>query len=93
MSVYGGNGEPQFRGSVQRLLDEKQIAWQVSTGQTNALSFSSSVSQSFNKQNMDAISIGPALSGMHSAYALVSKFALYTTYQSYLAFLEANTLL
>ena len=93
VSVYGVNGEPQFRGSVQRLLDEKQIAWQVSTGQTNALSFSSSVSQSFNKQNMDAISIGPALSGMHTAYELVSKFDLYTTYQSYLAFLEANTLL
>ena len=93
VSIYGGNGLPQFRGSVQRLLDEKQIAWQVSAGQTNAISFSSSVSQSFNKQNMDAISIGPALSGMHTAYELVSKFDLYTTYQSYLAFLEATTLL
>lgn len=94
VATYGGNGLPQFRGSVQRVLDEKNIPWQVSTAiKGGGLSFYSSVSQSFNKQNMDAISIGPALSGMHTAYELVSKADLYATYQSYLAFMEATTLL
>lgn len=94
IATYGGNGLPQYRGSVQRALDARNIPWQVSTAIKGAgPSFLSSVSQSFNRQNMDTISIGPALSGMHTAYELVSKADLYATYQSYLCFMEATTLL
>lgn len=88
VACYMSNTLPQYRSRFMRMLDRHQVLWQLSTEHSDRVQFGSSVAQSFHRENMDTVSAGPGLNGMHGVYELVHKTDLYHTYLAYRAFYE-----
>jgi aspartyl aminopeptidase len=78
----------EYMGWVRGILNKRQIPWQ--TGELGKVDEGGggTIARHLAAYGMDIVDMGPALLSMHSPFELASKADAYSTYLSYLAFLE-----
>ncbi len=88
---YGANdAHPEYLGWLRRILDEKNIPWQMAELGKVDVGGGGTVALFLAAYGMDVVDAGPALLGMHSPFELSSLPDIYSTKLAYQAFLESE---
>jgi aspartyl aminopeptidase len=78
----------EYIGWIRTMLNKKKIPWQ--TGELGKVDEGGggTVAKYLAEYGMDIVDMGPALLSMHAPFEIASKVDAYSTYLSYLAFME-----
>ncbi len=80
----------EFTEWLIRVLDSREVPWQMTMLGKERVQFCGSVAYSFAHMGMEVINMGPGIFAMHSPWELVSKLDLYMGYKGYKAFWETE---
>ncbi len=89
----GGKGgandaSAEFMGAIRKLYNDFKITFQTAELGAVDIGGGGTVAMYFAARGIDTIDAGPAVLGMHAPKETISKADLFSTYQSYKAFLE-----
>lgn len=86
---YDSNdANPEFLAKIRKLLDDRQVVWQVGELGKVDLGGGGTVAQYMARYGMEVLDCGVALLGMHSPFEVASKADVYMAYRTYKAFLQ-----
>ena len=81
----------EYTGWIRRLLNKAGVIWQPASGiGVVDLRGGGTVGMFFARHNIEVIDMGVPLLNMHAPFEIAHKGDLYSCYQAYKAFLEAN---
>lgn len=80
----------EFFGKIRKILKENNVVWQ--TGELGAVDAGGggTVAMYVANLDVDVIDVGVPVLSMHAPFEVVSKLDLYSTYQAFLAFFQAD---
>lgn len=87
---YTSEASAEYTAFIRKILNKNGINWQTGGLGKIDIGGGGTIAMFLAHHNIDVIDIGPALFSMHAPFEIASKADIYSAYQAYKAFFEAE---